>query len=33
MFKTDKPQQDRAYNEMLKPILEALSKRDIKDLA
>ena len=33
MFKTDKPQQDRAYNEMLKPVLEALSKRDIKDLA
>ena len=33
MFKTNKPQQDRAYNEMLTPILNALSEREIRDLA
>lgn len=33
MFKSDKPQQDRAYNEMLQPVKEALAGRTAEDLA
>ncbi len=33
MFETDKPQQDRAYNEMLKPIREKLERASAPEIA